>query len=54
MAFHFLFYASSHCLAIASWHSKWVSYTFATTWVFISFWNGACYYMDYFAKTYDA
>ena len=54
LGFHFLFYASTHSLAIVCWHSKLVSYFFATTWFACVIWNGACYYIDYFAKTYDS
>ena len=42
-----------HCIAVVCWHSYWLNITVV---VFVMQWaiyQGACYYMDYFAKKYE-
>ena len=51
---HFVYYIVSHFMAIICWHSFVFSYVMTTLWILIAFWNGACYYMDYFAKRYES
>ena len=51
---HFIYYAVTHFLAIACFHNFWVSYAMAFSMVIVALWNGACYYMDYFAKRYES
>jgi len=53
MVCHFIFYAVTHFLAILSFHFFWISFTIAFFMVTCAIWNGASYYMDYFAKVYE-
>ena len=53
MAFHLVFYSVTHILAIVSFHYYWVSMALSFSMVACTLWNGACYYMDFFAKKYE-
>lgn len=53
LAGHFLFFFVMHCIGVMCWHSYWFNIVFV---VFVMQWaiyQGACYYMDYFAKKYE-
>ena len=52
MAFHFGYYSVAHLLAIACFHNFWVAMVLCFSIVLVALWNGASYYMDFFAKKY--
>lgn len=51
---HFLFWFTFHIVAIVQYHFFWLNTAAIIGWGVISVWNGACYYMDWFAKKYEA
>ena len=51
---HFVYYAVTHFMAIICFHYFIVSFCMAFTMSVVVLWNGACYYMDYFAKRYES
>ena len=53
MAVHLIFYAATHVLALLCFHYFWISFTVSFFMVTCAIWNGASYYMDYFAKVYE-
>lgn len=53
MVCHFLFFLFTHCVAILCYHYKYLNITIVCALYLISFWNGAGYYMSYFAKNYE-
>lgn len=50
---HFAFFFISHIFAIIQFHFFWLNTLIMCTWLILSFWNGACFYMEYFAKKYE-
>jgi len=50
---HFLFWFAMHCLAMICYHSYWINSLAVVSWVMICVWNGACFYMEWFAKQYE-
>lgn len=53
MVTHFVMFLCTHMLAIAQYHSFWVSTLFVSYYSIISVWNGANFYMEYFCKKYE-
>lgn len=53
MMTHFVLFIVNHLLAMLQFHSFWVSTAFVGYYSILSVWNGACYYMSYFAKKYE-
>ena len=53
LRYHFYYFFITHFIGVACWHSFLFSFVMSTLWIMIAFWNGACYYMDYFAKRYE-
>ena len=51
---HFLFYISFHSIGVLLYHSYYANMIWCFTILNISAYNGACYYMDYFSKRYNA
>ena len=51
--FHFLYFAVTHLIAVLLWHSYWLNMAVACFLLQWSVYQGACYYMDYFAKRYE-
>ena len=54
LTYHFYYFFVTHFIGVACWHSFAFSFVMSTLWIMIAFWNGACYYMDYFAKRYES
>ena len=53
MCFHFMFFIISTLFAIVAYYS-FEAHTFLMVfWLTISIWNGANFYMEYFARKYD-
>ena len=50
---HFLFWLAAHILAMIQYHWYWLNCAFMCYWLYVSVWNGACFYMDYFARKYE-
>jgi len=53
MCFHFLLFFVCHLGGMIAYHSFWFNTFIVLLYSYISLWNGACFYMDYFAKKYD-
>lgn len=53
LVFHFLYYSACHCCAVLFWHSYILNIAVACFLMQWSVYQGACYYMDYFAKRYE-
>ena len=43
----------AHVVAMIQYHSFWLNTLMMFYWLSVAVWNGACYYMDYFAKRYE-
>lgn len=54
MGVHFSFFLFCHCCAMLVFYSYWFHTLCLNFWLCWSIWNAACFYMDYFAKKYDA
>ena len=52
--FHFLYTLLCHCMAVLLWHSYILNMAVACFLMQWSVYQGACYYMDYFAKRYES
>lgn len=50
---HFSFFLLTHIMAVVCYYLKWVNITIVCGLYLVSFWNGAGYYMSYFAKNYE-
>jgi len=50
---HFGIFLAMHCVAVVCYHSFWFNTLMMTYFMLLSFWNGSCYYMEYFAKKYE-
>lgn len=50
---HFGFFLLTHLVAILCYYVKWLNITIVCGLYLVSFWNGAGYYMSYFAKNYE-
>ena len=54
LSYHFMFFFVFHCYAMINMFS-YEFHTFSIVlWLTVSIWNGSCFYMDYFAKKYEA
>lgn len=53
MIFHFVFFFVNSAVAMLMYHFFWVNFAFVLFYTMDSFWNGACFYMEYFAKKYE-
>ena len=53
MSMHVGMFLFSSVFAIASYYSFYVNTFFMLTWILLSIWNGANFYMEYFAKKYE-
>jgi hypothetical protein len=51
---HFIYYLIDHVLAMAAFEYYYVDSFFCCYFMFVACWNGANYYMDYFASRYEA
>ena len=51
---HFIYYFVGHLWSVLLWHSYYLHLITCVAWVYWSFYQGACYYMDYFAKKYES
>lgn len=54
LASHFFYYFILHCWAVLQFHCYYLNLLTCLIWCLTSFFNGANYYMDYFAKKYEA
>ena len=52
--FHFLYTLLCHCIAVLLWHSYILNMAVACFLMQWSVYQGACYYMDFFAKRYES
>jgi len=50
---HFLFFLLTHFVAILCYYYKYLNIAIVCALCLVSFWNGAGYYMSYFAKNYE-
>lgn len=50
---HFILFFSCHCLALLSWNSYEFNTLTVVLYTTVAIWNGAKYYMEYFAKKYE-
>ena len=50
---HFLFFFVMHCVSVICWHSYWFNIAIVVVVMQWAMFNGANYYMDYFAKKYE-
>lgn len=53
MGSHFVYYFVSVCIAFLCFHSYLLHTAWMAFFLLISVWNGASFYMDYFAKKYQ-
>lgn len=53
MIFHFIYFLLTLNMAVLCFHYKWLNLTILLILLLVSFWNGAGYYMSYFAKNYE-
>jgi len=53
IACHFSFFLLTHFMAIICYYVKWLNIIIVCGLYLVSFWNGAGYYMSYFAKNYE-
>lgn len=51
---HFVFFIVSHLLAMVMIESYWFNVMMMSVYIGFSLWNGANYYMEYFAKKYES
>ena len=54
MCFHIFFFVVSSIFAMICYNNFYLHCLLVCTWISISIWNGACFYMDYFARKYEA
>ena len=47
---HFCFFLVCHVFAVLQFHFFWVNTAFMLYLLILSFWNGSCYYMEYFSR----
>ena len=52
--FHYVYYQACSCIAVLMWHSYILNMAVACFLMQLSVYQGACYYMDYFAKRYES
>jgi len=50
---HFSFFFVCHLFAIVQFHFFYLNTFIVCMWMTLSFWNGACFYMEYFSKRYE-
>jgi hypothetical protein len=53
MSFHISFFIVSSLFALAAYQSFVVHTTLLLTWITLSIWNGANFYMEWFSKKYE-
>jgi hypothetical protein len=53
MASHFVMFFVLHLVAVVEYHCFWVNLLIIMTYSLRCVWNGACFYMEYFAKKYE-
>lgn len=53
MSGHVAFFFASSTVAIVSYFNYYVNTFFMLAWLTLSIWNGANFYMEYFAKKYE-
>ena len=53
LAGHAVFWFLCHLVAMVQFWSFWLNVGMMVYWLYIAVWNGACYYMDYFARKYE-
>lgn len=53
MVAHFTMYFLCHLVAIIQYHSFWFDTAVVLYYTIQAIWNGACFYMEYFAKKYE-
>jgi hypothetical protein len=51
---HFIFFITTHCIAMVEFDNYYFNVTMMTFYVGCSLWNGANYYMEYFSKRYES
>ena len=51
---HYVFFLSSHLIAMLSFEHYWVNVFFCGFYITVAMWNGANYYMEFFCKRYEA
>ena len=47
---HFFFFMICHVVAVLQFHFYWLNTMFVIYLLLLSFWNGSCYYMEYFSR----
>jgi hypothetical protein len=50
---HYLFFEVSHLLAMLQFEYYWLNLGFCIFYILVAMWNGANYYMEFFAKRYE-
>lgn len=53
MFFHFALFFLCHLGGVLAYHSFWFNTFIVCLYTYLSIWNGACFYMDYFSKKYE-
>lgn len=53
MLAHFTLFFVCHLGAVIAYHSFWWNTFIVCLYSYVSVWNGACFYMDFFSKKYD-
>ena len=53
MLAHFTLFFVCHLGAVIAYHSFWFNTFIICLYSYVSVWNGACFYMDFFSKKYD-
>jgi hypothetical protein len=53
LAFHFTYFFITLLFAILQFHCRWLNIICVLSLLYISAWNGACFYMEYFCKRYE-
>jgi hypothetical protein len=54
MCGHFIFFITSHVIAMVEFDCYWFNVAMMTFYLGCSLWNGANYYMEYFSKRYES
>lgn len=50
---HLVLFLGNHVLAMLCYQNFWINTALNLYYHVLSFWNGSCYYMEYFSKQYE-
>lgn len=54
LASHFAYYLVLHCFSVVLYHCYWLSFGMCIFWISMSLYQGANFYMEYFARKYES